>query len=71
MLSGVGRLLTEFFRAPEKPDTVIGPLTLSQAICLVAALVAGLALIIVRHLGLVGSRADKIERRSWYGGIDR
>ncbi len=71
MLYGVGRPLAEFFRAPEKLDAVIGPLTLSQAICFVAALVAGIALIIVRHLGLVGPRANKIERRSWHRGVDR
>jgi phosphatidylglycerol:prolipoprotein diacylglycerol transferase len=50
MLYGIGRSLTEFFRAPEKLNAVIGPLTLSQAVCLAAALIAGLALIVIRHL---------------------
>ncbi|MCJ7526000.1 MAG: prolipoprotein diacylglyceryl transferase [Candidatus Aminicenantes bacterium] len=50
MLYGIGRSLTEFFRAPEKLNAVIGPLTLSQAACLAAALIAGLALIVIRHL---------------------
>ena len=63
MLYGIGRPLTEFFRAPEKLEAVIGPLTLSQAICLAAALVAGLVLIVGRHVGVIGPRTDMIERR--------
>jgi phosphatidylglycerol:prolipoprotein diacylglycerol transferase len=53
MLYGIGRPLTEFFRAPERLNAVIGPLTLAQAVCLAAALVAGLALIAVRYLGVI------------------
>jgi len=61
MLYGIGRPLTEFFRAPERLDAVIGPLTLSQAICFAAALIAGLTLIVVWHLGVIGPRTDMIE----------
>ena len=49
MLYGIGRPLTEFFRAAEKRNVVIGPLTLSEAVCLAAALLAGIALIIARR----------------------
>lgn len=63
MLYGIGRPLTEFFRAPEKLNPVIGPLTLSQAVCLTAAIVAGLALIAARHLAVIGLWTNKIERR--------
>ncbi|MCP4569914.1 MAG: prolipoprotein diacylglyceryl transferase [FCB group bacterium] len=59
MLYGIGRPIAEFFRAPEKLHAVIGPLTLSQAVCLVAALVAGLVLIIVRYPKLAGPWADR------------
>lgn len=52
MLYGIGRSLTEFFRAPERLEAAFGPLTLSQVICLVASLVAGLILLAVRHPGL-------------------
>jgi phosphatidylglycerol:prolipoprotein diacylglycerol transferase len=58
MLYGIGRPLTEFFRAPEKLNAVIGPLTLSQAICFAAALIAGVALIVVRHVGVIGQQTD-------------
>jgi phosphatidylglycerol:prolipoprotein diacylglycerol transferase len=61
MLYGIGRPLTEFFRAPEKLDAVIGPLTLSQAICFTAALISGSALLVVRHFGVIGPRTDMIE----------
>ena len=49
MLYGIGRPLTEFFRATEKRVPVIGPLTSSQTVCLAAALIAGLALIVMRY----------------------
>ena len=62
MLYGVGRPLTELFRAPERLNAVIGPLTLSQAVCLAAALVAGLALVAVRYLGPIRSWANMNER---------
>jgi phosphatidylglycerol:prolipoprotein diacylglycerol transferase len=48
VLYGIGRPLTEFFRAAEKRNVVIGPLTLSEAICLTGALLAGVVLIIAR-----------------------
>ena len=56
LLYGIGRPLTEFFRAPERLDAIIGPLTLSQVICVVASLLAGLTLVIVQHLRLMGRR---------------
>jgi phosphatidylglycerol:prolipoprotein diacylglycerol transferase len=71
MLYGVGRPLTEFFRSPEKLNAIIGPLTLSQAICLTAALVAGLALIASRHPAVIGLWADKIGRQCRRKETDR
>ena len=62
MLYGIGRPLTEFFRAPERLDAVIGPLALSQAICFTGALVAGLALITLRHFGVIGSGTETASR---------
>ena len=49
MLYGIGRPLAEFFRAAEKRNVVIGPLTLSEAVCLTGALLAGVVLMIARH----------------------
>jgi len=44
MLYGLGRPLTEWFReAPERVPT-IGPITASQAVCMVAAVISALAL---------------------------
>jgi len=49
LLYGVGRPLTEWFReAPERVPTV-GPLTASQVVCMIAALVAVLALLAVSN----------------------
>ena len=48
MLYGIGRPLAEFFRAAEKRNVVLGPLTLSEAVCLTAALVASVVLLIAR-----------------------
>jgi phosphatidylglycerol:prolipoprotein diacylglycerol transferase len=55
MLYGIGRPLTEFFRAPEQFDPVIGLLTLSQVICFTAALIAGLVLLVVRRSSVSGT----------------
>jgi phosphatidylglycerol:prolipoprotein diacylglycerol transferase len=49
MLYGFGRPLAEFFRASEKRTAVIGPFTLSEALCLTASLVAGIVLIIAKR----------------------
>lgn len=48
-LYGIGRPVTEFFRASEKRIPVVGPFTSAQLICLIAALVAGVALIMANH----------------------
>jgi phosphatidylglycerol:prolipoprotein diacylglycerol transferase len=63
MLYGIGRPITEFFRAPEKLDAVVGPLTLSQSVCFAAALVAGVALILEWRFGTIVSWIKKIEGR--------
>jgi len=70
LLYGIGRPLTEFFRAPEKLDPIIGPLTLSQAVCFAAALVAGLILIVVWHPGSIGRWLNEIEKRYRRKGAD-
>jgi phosphatidylglycerol:prolipoprotein diacylglycerol transferase len=49
MIYGIGRPLAEFFRASEKRILFIGPFTLSEALCLTAALVAGIVLIIAKQ----------------------
>jgi prolipoprotein diacylglyceryltransferase len=49
MLYGFGRPLAEFFRAAEKRTVVIGPFTLSEALCLTAALAASIVLIIANR----------------------
>jgi len=53
MLYGFGRPLAEFFRAPEKLNAIIGPLTLSQVICLSAAFISGIALIAEWSFGTI------------------
>ncbi|MEW5702467.1 MAG: prolipoprotein diacylglyceryl transferase family protein [Candidatus Zixiibacteriota bacterium] len=49
VLYGIGRPVTEFFRAAEKRIVVWGPLTSSQIVCLAAALAAGIALMLIKH----------------------
>jgi len=70
LLYGVGRPLAESFRAPEKINAVIGPLTLSQAVCSVGALIAGLLLVVEWRFGTIVSWIKKIERRYPYGEAD-
>ena len=44
-LYGMGRPLSEFFRAAEKREPFLGNLTASQLVCMVAALAAGIYLL--------------------------
>lgn len=66
MLYGIGRPITEFFRDPERLKIVIGPLTLSQAVCFVGAILAGLILIVAKYPRLAGSFGGKFECLFWY-----
>lgn len=49
MLYGVGRSVTEFFRATEKRVATIGSLTSSQAVLLAAAAIATMVLILITN----------------------
>ncbi len=48
MLYGIGRPLTELFRAPDELRMPIGPFSASQLMCMAAAVVAGVVLLLCR-----------------------
>ncbi|MBN1362087.1 MAG: prolipoprotein diacylglyceryl transferase [Sedimentisphaerales bacterium] len=56
-LYGVGRTATDFLRGEKDSPALLGPLTITQLICLAAALVAGLMLVAV--LKMTGPRMSQ------------
>ncbi|MCP4248483.1 MAG: prolipoprotein diacylglyceryl transferase [bacterium] len=61
MFYGAGRALSEVFRAAERHEAVVGPLSSSQVACLAGALVAGLALLVVRPRRAVAAVPATVE----------
>lgn len=55
MFYGIGRPLTELFRAAQERVPFLGPFTSSQAVCLAAALVSAVTLLVIQRRGSADS----------------